>query len=412
MNDGLELFDDLDEDDRDDRRHDRRRPSRGRPQPRRKKRRGLTWSIVVAAVVVIAGGAYLGYKELVGIGSHPDYTGSGTTDVVFEVNPGDTVTQIGDDLQQAGIVESTGAFVAASKNNSQIEGVQPGFYVMKEHMSGASAVTKLTEPVSRVGLLEIKSGWQLDDTKSTNGKVTPGILSHIAKATCATLNGKSTCLSADQLRTAIADTPPAQLGVPDWAVPSVTAATAGHRFEGLIMPGVYNLKPGETAAQTLKRVMDQSSAQLQAAGLPGNSQQSSGFSPYQVLTLASIVERESGTSGDMPKIARVFYNRLQVGMPLQSDATVDYALDRPMVATAPSERGAAGPYNTYGHSGLPPTPVSSPSAAAIEAASQPASGQWLYFVVCQKDRSSCFAVTFQDHEKNVNIARRNGIFNG
>jgi UPF0755 protein len=435
VNDGLELFDDLDEDDRDhdhgdheDRRGSGRSSRSGRsdpagrsgrsgrrtPPPRgasgKKKRRGLTWSIVVVLVVLIAGGAYYGYRQLVGIGSHPDYAGPGTTDVVFQVNPGDTITQIGSDMQQAGIVASAGAFVDAGRTNTQLVGVQPGFYVLKEHMSGAAAVAKLTAAASRVGLLEIKSGWQLDDTTSPNGQSSPGILTRIAKATCATLDGRSTCLTPDQLRAAIASTPAAQLGVPDWAAPSVTAADADHRFEGLIMPGVYNLKPGETAVQTLKRIMDQSSAQLQAAGLPGTSQQSSGFSPYQLLTLASIVERESGTASDMPKIARVFYNRLQSGWPLQSDAIVDYGLDRPMETTAPADRAKAGAYNSYSHSGLPPTPVSSPSAAAIQAASQPSAGPWMYFVVCQQDRSSCFATTFADHNKNIQIAIHNGVF--
>ena len=416
MNDGLELFDDISEDDRGGRgdrrqRDDRRRRSGGghKPPPRR-KRRGLKWGIVLVLVVLIAGGAYLGYKQLTGIGAAPDYAGSGDGDVVFQVNPGDTVRAIGDDMTQAGIVKSASAFVRAGANNSKITSVQPGFYVLKEHMSGAAAVDRIVTSASRVGLLEIKSGWQLDDTTSVTHKVTPGILEHISKSTCATLNGKSTCVSVTALRQAIASTAPDALGVPDWAVPSVTSADAKHKLEGLIMPGVYNLKPGETAAQTLKRILAQSSAQLQAAGLPSASQQSSGFTPYQVLTLASVVERESGTATDMPKISRVFYNRLKQGMDLQSDATVDYGLDRPMVATSPAERPKAGVYNSYANSGLPPTPVSSPSASAIQAASQPAAGPWIYFVVCRKDRSSCFATNLTDHQTNVNLARHNGVF--
>lgn len=400
MNDGLELFDDVSD---DDYRSAQRRT-------RRRNRRRITWGIVVALVVVIAVGAYLGVREFVGIGHYPDYAGPGTTDVVFQVNPGDTTRDIGDDMRQAGIVASAGAFVQASENNTSIGSVQPGFYVLKKRMSSAAAVDRITQQASRVGLLEIKSGQQLDDTTSTSGKVTSGILTHIAQASCAKLNGRNTCVSVAQLRAAIQDTDPAALGVPDWAIPSVTNADPKHRLEGLIMPGVYNLKPGETAAQTLKRIMDQSSAQLQADGLPSPSQQKSGFSPYQVLTLASIVEREAGTTADMPKIARVFYNRLQQGMPLQSDATVDYGLDRPMVATSPAERPHAGAYNSYADPGLPPTPVSTPSADAIQAATQPSSGPWLYFVVCQKDRSSCFATTLQQHNKNVQTARDNGVF--
>lgn len=408
MNDGIELFDDLSSD--DENYSDRRRKAPRDRRGRKKKRRGLTWTIVLVAVLLIASGAYLGIRQVMGFGVYPDYAGDGTTDVVFQVNPGDTARDIGNDMQQAGIVKSANAFVKAAKDNTEIGNVQPGFYVVKEQMSGQAAVDAIVKPSARVGLLQIQSGQQLDDTTNTSGKVSSGILTHISRATCATLNGRSTCVSVAQLRAAIADTDPATLGVPSWAIPSVTAADPKHRLEGLIMPGVYNLKPGENAVDTVKRIMAQSSAQLQAAGLPSTSQQNSGFTPYQVLTLASIVEREAGTSLDMPKIARVFYNRLQQGIDLQSDATVDYGLDRPMIATSPADRPGAGAYNTYGNAGLPPTPVSSPSTAAIEAASQPTAGPWLYFVVCQKDGTSCFATTLAQHNANVAIAHQNGVF--
>ena len=404
MNDGLDLFNDVSDDS-----GARGRSSVGRPR-RRRRRRGVTWSIVLVLVLVIAGGAYLGLKQFAGFGSYADYPGSGDKDVVFQVNSGDTTTNIADNMVTANIVQSAKAFVQAADNNSRVASVQPGFYVLKEHMSGTAAAAAIVRSASRVGLLEIKSGWQLDDTTSTDGKVTPGILSHIATASCATLNGAKTCVSVADLRTAITSDDPTALGIPEWAAPIVKAADPKHKMEGMILPGVYNLKPGENATQTLKRIMDQSSVQILAAGLPSTAQQSTGFTPYQVLTLASIVERESGTTADMPKIARVFYNRLQQGMPLQSDATVDYGLDRPMVATAPAERPGAGLYNTYGNAGLPPTPVSSPSNAAIQAATAPAQGTWLFFVVCQKNRASCFANTLAEHNANVAIAHQNGVF--
>jgi UPF0755 protein len=407
VSDGLELFDEVSEDDA----APRRRPGRS-GRPRRRRRRGVVWSIVLVLVLVIGAGAYFGVRQFLGIGfgSYADYTGGGDRDTVFQVNEGDSTTTIGNNMAQANIVKSASAFVHAAANNDKITSVQPGFYVLKEHMSGAAAVTGIVATHSRVGLLDIKSGWQLDDTTSTDGKVTPGVLSHISTASCAVLNGAKTCVSVADLRAAITNTDPATLGVPDWAAPIVKGADPKHRFEGMIMPGVYNIKPGENAAQTLKQIMDQSTVQLLAAGLPAVSQQGTGYTPYQILTLASIVERESGTSTDMPKIARVFYNRLMQGMDLQSDATVDYALDRPMIATAPADRPGAGAYNTYGNAGLPPTPVSSPSAAAIQAASAPAAGPWLFFVVCQKNGISCFATNLADHNKNVTLAHQNGVF--
>jgi UPF0755 protein len=401
MNTDRDLYDDLadDYDDYDD--------DYG-PPPRRNRRK--LWLIIIAAVVVVVVGAGFGAAQALGYGFYSDYSGDGTGDVLFQVNSGDTVRDMAANMAQAGIVASADAFVQAARHSSKVASVQPGYYVLEEKMSAASAVAKLTKPTSRVGELQIQAGWQLDDTTATSGKVTKGILSHIAASTCATLNGKSTCLSTQDLQNAIENTDPAALGVPTWAVSAVSSADPKHRLEGLILPGVYQLKPGETAVETIKRLLAQSDAQLQEAGLPSSTQQNSGFSTYQILTMASIIERESGTRADMPKIARVLYNRLAQPMNLQLDSTVDYALDKPMIATSPAERPGAGAYDTYNNPGLPPTPISSPSVSAIQAAMNPTPGSWLFFVVCQKNLSSCFADTFAEHQANVTLAHQNGVF--
>ena len=399
MNSEHDLYDDL-ADDYDDEDYG--------PPPRRNRRK--LWLIIAAAALVVVVGIGFGAAQALGYGFYSDYDGDGSGDVLFQVNSGDTVRDMAANMAQAGIVASADAFVKAARSSAKVANVQPGYYVLENKMSAASAVAKLVRSTSRVGELQIQSGWQLDDTTSASGKVNKGILAHIAASTCATLNGKSTCLSAQDLENTIENTDPAALGVPTWAVSAVSNADPKHRLEGLIMPGVYQLKPGETAVETIKRLLAQSDSELQQAGLPSSGQQNSGFSTYQILTMASIIERESGTNADMPKIARVLYNRLAQSMDLQLDSTVDYALDRPMIATAPSERPGAGLYNTYGNPGLPPTPISSPSASAIQAAINPVNGTWLYFVVCQKNLSSCFADTFAEHEANVQIAHQNGVF--
>ncbi|HEX4225123.1 MAG TPA: endolytic transglycosylase MltG, partial [Pseudonocardiaceae bacterium] len=346
MNSDLDLYDELsDEDDYE-------------PPPRRK--RGKLWLIIAIAAVVVVAGVGFGAAQALGYGFYSDYDGDGSGDVLFQVNAGDTVRDMAANMTQAGIVASADAFVKAARHSSKIAAVQPGYYVLEEKMSAASAVTKLTKSTSRVGELQVQAGWQLDDTTSPTGKVTKGILAHVAAATCATLDGKSTCLSPQDLLNAIENTDPAALGVPTWAASALANVDPKHRLEGLVVPGVYQLKPGETAVETVKRLLAQSDAALQAAGLPSTTQQNSGFSTYQILTIASIIEREAGTKADMPKIARVLYNRLALPMDLQLDSTVDYALDRPTIATSPSERPGAGPYDTYDNPGLPPTPISSP----------------------------------------------------
>jgi len=147
---------------------------------------------------------------------------------------------------------------------------------------------------------------------------------------------------------------------------------------------------------------------IQNAGL---SPQSTGpeMTPYQTLIIASIIEREAVTA-DFGKLSRVIYNRLAINMRLQMDSTVNYVLDRPTLATNDDDRNRAGAYNTYKNTGLTPTPISVPSADAIQAAVHPVAGDWVYFVKCEKNGLSCFGVTFDDHKKNVEKAKANGAF--
>ena len=135
-----------------------------------------------------------------------------------------------------------------------------------------------------------------------------------------------------------------------------------------------------------------------------------GRTPYQVAVIASIVQREAGVAGDMPRVARVIYNRLARGMPLQMDSTVNYALNQAQISTSAADRANPSPYNTYVHKGLPPTPISSPGTAALDAAVNPAQGGWLYFVAVDLKGNSCFSITDAEHAACVALARKNGVF--
>jgi UPF0755 protein len=121
------------------------------------------------------------------------------------------------------------------------------------------------------------------------------------------------------------------------------------------------------------------------------------------MTLASILEYEGSRPEDLDKIARVFYNRLDEGMALQSDATVAYANNlQGTVWTTQEQRDNPSPYNTYVHPGLPPGPIGSPGQKTLEAALNPADGDWLYFVpINLKTGETAFAETFAEHQANV-----------
>lgn len=374
---------------------------------RRAGKRFLGWMAALVVLVVLAGGAFYGARELFGFGFE-DYEGKGKNDVVLEVADGDSTGAIANKLEKLDVVASSDAFVAAAEGDDRVLGIQPGFYTMKTKMSGANAVARLVDEGSRVGELQLRAGLQLDDVQQPGGSVTEGVITRLSKASCAELDGKSTCVPREELWRVATSANLADLGVPEWAVEPANKAGSKRRLEGLISPGLYDVKPGWNATRLLTELLTTSTIRMQAAGLP-DAAKATGLTPYEVLIVASIVERE-GVENDFGKVARVIYNRLAKGMPLQMDSTVNYVLHKPDIRTTTRDHAKAGAYNSYGNDGLVPTPISAPSTEALNAALQPPQGDWLYFVKCEKNGLSCFATNFEDHQRNIDDAKRRGVF--
>ncbi len=383
-------------------------PEDGGDEPPRRRSVGgrlIRWVAALAVIAVIGGGAWYGIQQIFG---YDDYPGTGDADVVIEIGQGDSTNAIGAELTTAGVVASGKAFVKASSDNQKVLSLQPGYYAMKTKMSGAAAVAKLTSPDARVGVLQVRAGTQLDDVTQPDGTVTPGVFSLLSKASCAQLNGQSTCVSVDDLRKLAASADLKAMGVPDWAAGDAAKSTDSRRIEGLVAPGVYDVKPGWKADELLGYVLKSSATKIQAASLAASTTVN-GQNPYQVLVIASLIERE-GVNQDFEKISRVIYNRLATNMRLQLDSTVNYLLDKPVVTTTDADRTRPGPYNTYLNAGLPPTPIGSPSSDAIKAALQPADGNWVFFVKCEKNGLSCFASTAAEHQQNITLAKQRGAY--
>jgi UPF0755 protein len=381
------------------------------PPPRRRRGRRLLVLLLALSLLVgaVVGGGYYLYSSVLSSMFTPDFDGAGTGDVIVRVQDGDSTQQIGRSLAEQGVVASTAAFIEAAESaEGQARSVQPGYYQLRAQMSGKAAVALLLDPASRVGQLEIRGGVQLDDTRAPDGTIVPGVLSLVSQASCLTTDGVRRCVSADELRTAMTDTDPAQLGVPAWALADVARADPRRRLEGLLVPGRYDVRPGTDAADVLRGLLETSATRLEASGLVSGAQ-SIGSTPYQVLTISSLVEKEA-INPDMAKVARVIYNRLGAGRRLELDSMVNYALDLQALRTTEADRATPGPYNSYVVAGLPPTPISAPGKEAIAAALDPEPGPWLYFVRCQTDGTSCFAETFAEHDANVALARTNGAF--
>ncbi|HEY8371326.1 MAG TPA: endolytic transglycosylase MltG [Pseudonocardiaceae bacterium] len=413
MTDDLGLFTDAPAEPRSRRR--RGRGARGavkEESPGRKlQRRVTTLIVVVLGFGIVGGGLWYGWRQLSGLGGYEDYEGTGEADVVVVVEEGDTTSAIATRLAKEDVVASARAFVAAAADNPRISSIQPGYYKMRTRMSGEAAVQQILRPEARVGDFEVRGGEQLNDVTvpSKDGdKVLKGIMTLISEASCAELNGKSTCVPAEELYAVAEKADLAELGVPEWAVAAASKAEPRRRLEGLIMPGRYWVKPGASAEELLRDVLKTSASRLQAAGMPAVADDS-GFTPYEVLVMASLVQREAILK-DFGKVARVIHNRLATAMNLGLDSTVNYTLERQEVRTQRAEREKDTPYNTYVRNGLPPTPIGAPSKEAIAAAANPEPGTWLYFVKCEKDGTSCFSDTYKEHEAKALDAQRRGVW--
>lgn len=168
--------------------------------------------------------------------------------------------------------------------------------------------------------------------------------------------------------------------------------------EGFLFPDTYAFEPATPPADIVRAMVQRFRAQV--ADLTAR-RQAAGLSETAMVTLASVIEKETGQAGERPIISGVFHNRLRLGMPLQSDPTVLYG--RGADARGPLTRAdllAPQPYNTYVHRGLPPGPIANPGRAALEAAIAPADTPAIFFV-SRNDGSHVFSVTLDEHNRNV-----------
>lgn len=388
------------------------RASRMRAERSRRRRRVVGGFALATFILIVVAAVFLGsrlWHSAFGTSTASDFEGSGVRDIVVEVHSGDSTTAIGQMLQDQQVVAASTTFVTAAETNSAIAAIQPGFYKVRTEIPADDAVAMLADPVNRVGLLTIPEGRQLDDTQDVKtGAVTDGILSLISKATCVTLDGQQTCVGVDALQQAAGSEAPAALGVPQWAQQPVEAMGADHRrLEGLIAPGTWNVNPSAPATQTLAQLVGLSATQYEASGLLTTAE-AMRLSPYEILVVASLVQKES-MPADFGKVARVIYNRLAENRKLEFDSTVNYALDRQEVATTDGDRARVTPWNTYASEGLPATPICSPSVDALAAAEAPETGDWLYFVTVDLQGTTLFTRDFAEHERNIEMARENGV---
>lgn len=353
--------------------HDVRGRRGRRAQPHRRRRRGRRLGCLVVALALVAAGAFAAYTGLrpvvEGFMASGDYPGPGSGVVKVVVNDGDSGRAIGAALQKADVVKTAGAFLDASAADPRSAAIQPGTYTLKKKMSGKEALAALLDPKNlTVPRVTVREG--------------------LWKSEVFAVLSKRTGVPLAEYQAAAAD--PSSLGLPP---------QAKGNLEGYLFPSTYDFPAKATAAEQLSTMVAKAVSTLQAAGVAPADYQ-------KTLTIASIVEGEAGVA-DRGKVARVVENRLQnpkgptIGL-LQMDSTVNYALQRRGNLTRAQYLSAkTNPYDTYTHKGLPPGPISSPGALAIQAAANPTPGPWFYFVTVNYDTGeTLFATTRAEHDRN------------
>ncbi|MFF4349774.1 endolytic transglycosylase MltG [Streptomyces sp. NPDC001530] len=177
--------------------------------------------------------------------------------------------------------------------------------------------------------------------------------------------------------------------------------------EGYLFPATYPIDKKATPESLLSFMVDTANQRFNKAPVAAGAQRNA-MNVYQAVTIASIVQAEAATKADMGKVARVIFNRLERGMPLQMDSTINYALNRNTVNTSQNDTRLNSPYNSYQRMGLPPTPIANPGEDAMHAATNPPPGDWLYFVTV-KPGDTRFTASYEEHQRNVvefNLNRR------
>ncbi len=335
-------------------------PRSGRRKKAGRRHRGLNILLVLVLFLGgIAGGMGAFYSWATGA-SGPK------SQIVVTIAHGATGAQVADLLKEKAVIRSTFAFKLFLRFRHLSGGFQAGQYHLTTNMTVDEAITAL------------KAGPFLES-------VLAGFPEGLTVAQMSDRVQKELGISARDFKKL------ATSGKYSLA-PYLPAGTK--TVEGFLFPETYDFLKDATADDVINRLLAQ--FQTEVKNLPWANAQSLGLTEYQVVVMASIIEREAGTDADRPKIARVFYNRLKAGMPLQSDVTVQYALGpkAPQHLTF-ADLKVKSPYNTYLRTGLPPTPIDSPSLASIEAALNPAKGAWLYFIGVGTDCHLEFADTFQ-----------------
>lgn len=315
--------------------------------------------IAVATIVMVATAAVFVYSTV--------YTPS--VPVRITIKPGASTNDIAEILSDRGVVRSTLLFKLYVKKQRADSKLQSGDYHMRTGMSNEEALALLLKgPYIKYYRVTIPEGLTVEETAAAVDKASPISEEDFLQAARKELYDLS---FLDE--------------IPD------------ESLEGYLFPKTYTVT-GRTKAKDLVWMMLRQ-FEKETAGLGTSYAESKGLDLHNVITIASMIEKEVKVANERELVSEVIYNRLRNNMALQIDATVQYALPDRKESLSYSDLAVDSPYNTYLHTGLPPGPIASPGLASIEAALHPKEGNYLYYVLTGEDGSHTFTATAEEFER-------------
>ena len=335
------------------------------------RRRRRTLALVAGAVVVVILGFALWYQL------ESNALGPPGKQVIVTVKPGESTSSVISTLSDRGVIGSSLAFRISDFFHGTPT-VQSGSYAMHQNQTFAE-VRALLAAGPNIYPVDVRPGNTLSEV-ATEVSAIPG----------------HTASSFDKAASS-------------GAVHSMFSPPGSDNLEGLLGIGQYLILPGESDQTIVQDMVTRFDRYAQGVGLSTASAAALGMTPYQVITVASITEKEGYYTFNMPKVARVIYNRLARDIPLQMDSTVLYAIGQDGGPVTSQDLQIKSPYNTYLNKGLTPTPICMPSVTALTSALHPPPGAWLYFVLVQKNGVMAFSDTYAEQQANEQLARSRGL---
>ncbi|MFD9035922.1 endolytic transglycosylase MltG [Streptomyces sp. NPDC059567] len=359
----------------------------GKGQKGQKSKKGKNGIACLVVALVLAGGVggigYFGYQFWQGqFGAAPDYAGDGGGEIQVEIPKGAGGYEIGNILKREGVVKSVDAFVSAQGKNPNGIKIQAGVYTLRKEMSAESAVTMMLDPASQANFV------------IPEGKRNVWVYEQIDKKL--ELEAGSTQRAAKAKAN--------DLGLPDWAK---NHKDVKDPLEGFLFPASYPVAKGNKPEDVLRKMVSRSNAEFAKYDLEAKAKQLGVESPWELISIASLVQAEGTSHDDFRKMAEVVYNRLKPSNPqtygkLEFDSTYNYIKNQSKIDLTLEElRKYDNLYNTYYYKGLPPGPIGNPGNEALKGVVNPTNEGWYYFISLD-GKTSKFTKTNADHQKLVN----------